>query len=174
VSHVSVPVHIRYGDIDANGHVNNATFLTLLEEARVRTVRPSLDRASAEEGSPGRGAPRVVVARHEIDYLRSMPWSSAPIIVDVWVSRIGSSSFEVGQLMRSSDVDAPETYAVAKSVMVALTPDTQAPRRLTDGERETLGELRGEADEVLTAVVEARGKPMQDHGSARAGGVRYG
>jgi acyl-CoA thioester hydrolase len=137
VGHMTVPVHVRYSDMDANGHINNATFLTLLEEVRVRAVRPRLRSASA-------GVPRVVVARHEIDYLRSMPWSTAPIFVDVWVSRTGSSSFEVGHLVYSSDTDAPENYAVAKSVMVLLDPATQAPRSLTDRERVALRELEGE------------------------------
>jgi hypothetical protein len=41
---IGVPLNVRCSDLDANGHVHNAVYLTLLEEARVRAVRPLLSR----------------------------------------------------------------------------------------------------------------------------------
>src|SRR5690606_39838769 len=35
MARIHVPVHIRWNDLDAYGHVNNAAMLTLLEEARI-------------------------------------------------------------------------------------------------------------------------------------------
>ena len=61
--------HLRFADVDANGHINNGAFLQLLENARVSymraIVRPSLK---------GAGLPRfrVVVGRLEIDFKRQM------------------------------------------------------------------------------------------------------
>jgi acyl-CoA thioester hydrolase len=56
--------HLRFADVDANGHVNNGAFLQLLENARVsyfrRIVRAGLPRF------------RVVVGRLEIDFKRQM------------------------------------------------------------------------------------------------------
>ena len=56
--------HLRFADIDANGHVNNGAFLELLENARVsymrRIVRSGLPRF------------RVVIGRFEVDFRRQM------------------------------------------------------------------------------------------------------
>ena len=61
---------LRWSDLDAYGHVNNARFLTLYEEARVALmfVARARGRASTsfEEG--------VVIARHEVDYLRPVDY----------------------------------------------------------------------------------------------------
>ncbi len=56
--------HLRFADVDANGHINNGAFLQLLENARVSYMR-SIVRS---------GLPRfrVVVGRLEIDFKRQM------------------------------------------------------------------------------------------------------
>jgi acyl-CoA thioesterase FadM len=56
--------HLRFADVDANGHVNNGAFLQLLENARVSYMR-QIVRA---------GLPRfrVVVGRLEVDFKRQM------------------------------------------------------------------------------------------------------
>ncbi|HWL60323.1 MAG TPA: acyl-CoA thioesterase, partial [Microbacteriaceae bacterium] len=35
---LTVPIQLRWGDLDAQAHVNNVTMLKLLEEARVRVL----------------------------------------------------------------------------------------------------------------------------------------
>ena len=56
--------HLRFADVDANGHVNNGAFLELLENARVsylrRVVRSGLPRF------------RLVIGRIEADFKRQM------------------------------------------------------------------------------------------------------
>jgi len=63
--------HLRFADVDANGHVNNGAFLQLLENARVsymrRIVRSGLPRF------------RVVVGRLEIDFRRQMFYPGSAI-----------------------------------------------------------------------------------------------
>jgi acyl-CoA thioesterase FadM len=56
--------HLRFADVDANGHVNNGAFLQLLENARVSYMR-----AIVRSGLPRF---RVVVGRLEIDFKRQM------------------------------------------------------------------------------------------------------
>lgn len=56
--------HLRFADVDANGHVNNGAFLQLLENARVSYMR-----AIVRSGLPRF---RVVVGRLEIDFRRQM------------------------------------------------------------------------------------------------------
>lgn len=61
--------HLRFADVDANGHVNNGAFLQLLENARVSYMR-QIVRAHGIQG----GLPRfrVVVGRLEVDFKRQM------------------------------------------------------------------------------------------------------
>ncbi len=56
--------HLRFADVDANGHINNGAFLQLLENARVSYMR-----AIVRSGLPRF---RVVVGRLEIDFRRQM------------------------------------------------------------------------------------------------------
>lgn len=56
--------HLRFADVDANGHINNGAFLQLLENARVSYMR-----AIVHSGLPRF---RVVVGRLEIDFKRQM------------------------------------------------------------------------------------------------------
>jgi acyl-CoA thioester hydrolase len=56
--------HLRFADVDANGHINNGAFLQLLENARVSYMR-----AIVRDGLPRF---RVVVGRLEIDFKRQM------------------------------------------------------------------------------------------------------
>ena len=56
--------HLRFADVDANGHINNGAFLQLLENARVSYMR-----AVVRSGLPRF---RVVVGRLEVDFKRQM------------------------------------------------------------------------------------------------------
>ena len=60
---------LRWSDMDVFGHVNNARFLTLYEEARVALMF----RGAREHGltSLEQG---VVISRHEVDYLRPVDY----------------------------------------------------------------------------------------------------
>ena len=61
--------HLRFADVDANGHVNNGAFLQLLENARVSYMRQIVRQSLREAGLPRF---RVVVGRLEIDFRRQM------------------------------------------------------------------------------------------------------
>lgn len=148
---ITVPVEVRWSDLDANGHVNNVAYLTLFEEVRIRHLhvfRSPADRA--------RGRASAVVARHEVEYLEPMPWSERPVRVDLWVSRIGTSSIEVCHRIFSPDgAPEPTTYARSVSVIVYLDPASQQPRELREEERAAFAAL---ADEPL----EMRGTSRAD------------
>ena len=85
---------LRFSDTDAMGHVNNARFLSYLEDARVALFR---DLAGGVDGLLERG---VILARVEIDYRRPVELDPHPIECDVWVSRIGTASFDMGYRLR--------------------------------------------------------------------------
>lgn len=132
-----IPVQVRWSDLDAYGHVNNAALLTLLEEARVQAFW-----AGGPVGSPataiidaGHGASSVtVIARQECEYLGQIPHHREPISVDIWIGRIGGASMQVCYEVRSPD--AQTLYAKASTTVVMLDAVSGRPRRLTDSERD--------------------------------------
>jgi acyl-CoA thioester hydrolase len=121
-------VPVRWSDMDAYGHVNNARFLTLYEEARVAMFFVGARKhglGSFEEG--------IVIARHEIDYLRPVNYGE-PVRVEMWVSQLRAASFTVSYELFDDDVLASR----AKSVCVPYNLAEGHPRRLTEAEREFL------------------------------------
>lgn len=128
---------LRWSDLDAYGHVNNARFLTLYEEARVALMFT----LASEEGVTSFGT-GVVVSRHEIDYLRPVdygpppPRSSAPpgVTIEMWVEEIMASRFTLGYELFDGGVLAGR----ARSVLVPFDLAAGRPRRMTGAEQSFL------------------------------------
>ncbi len=79
----------RFGDIDGLRHVNNTIIPGWFEQARnpvYRIFNPEF----AFEGW------NLILARYEIDFVRPL-FINGDVTIRTWISRIGSSSFEVGQ-----------------------------------------------------------------------------
>jgi acyl-CoA thioester hydrolase len=121
---------LRWSDMDAFGHVNNARFLTLYEEARV-----SLMFTRAREQGITSFEAGVVIWRHEIDYLRPVDYG-ADARIELWVEEIRPSRFTIGYEL----FDGPDLASRARSVLVPFDLERRAPRRLSDGERAFLQE----------------------------------
>jgi acyl-CoA thioester hydrolase len=116
---------LRWSDMDVYGHVNNARFLTLYEEARVALMfRGAREHGltSLEEG--------VVISRHEVDYLRPVDYGD-PVRIEMWVEEIRWSRFTMAYELFDGDTLASR----ARSVCVPYDLAAQGPRRLTDEER---------------------------------------
>ncbi len=119
-------VTVRFSDTDAMGHVNNARFLTFLEEARIAWFSS----AAAAETFLARG---LVVARVEADLVRPV-FHGAPVIVAVSVDRIGRSSFDL-----SYDVtQRGQQVCRARTVQVGYDYASGRSRPLEDDERAAL------------------------------------
>jgi acyl-CoA thioester hydrolase len=125
-------VAVRWSDMDVYGHVNNARFLTLYEEARVAmffTGARAHGLTSFEEG--------IVIARHEIDYLRPVDYGH-PVRVEMWISELRPSRFTVAYELFDEGVLASR----AASVCVPYNLAEGFPRRLTEAERDFLEPYR--------------------------------
>ncbi|MCV2396220.1 acyl-CoA thioesterase [Actinotalea sp. M2MS4P-6] len=145
MARLTIPVSLRWSDLDPNGHVNNVAYLTILEDVRIRGLHPIIGTLADERGAlRSAGRPPVVVARHEIEYLRQMPWSPRPVQVDLWVSRLGTSSIDVCHQLRSPAGEDEVVYARVVSTLVYLDPATQRPRRLTAAERDAFAAVLDE------------------------------
>jgi len=119
----TVPIQVRYGDLDPRGHVNNVAYFSYLESALVAFLR-------SLEPSPFGG---LVVARSECDFLVEIPGRTRTVDVRVAVERVGRTSFALAQEI---SVDGA-VHARGRTVLVAVGADTR-PRPLTDGERDQL------------------------------------
>jgi acyl-CoA thioester hydrolase len=119
---------VRWSDMDAYGHVNNARFLTLYEEARVAMFfvgARAHGLGSFEEG--------IVVSRHEIDYLRPVDYGH-PVRIEMWIAQLRAASFTVAYEL----FDEGELASRARSVCVPFNLAEGFPRRLTEAERDFL------------------------------------
>lgn len=116
--------HVRFGDIDSLGHVNNCRYLTYLEDARVAMFFTDPER---ERRHPLHG---VVVARHEIDYRRPLLLRPEPVRVETWVTQIRAASFGLAYEVR----DDEHAYARATSVMVGYDLAKGRTRRFDERE----------------------------------------
>jgi len=110
--------YVRWGDLDAFGHVNNATYLVYAQEARFAWSKMI----------------EMVVARAEVDFLAPIYQGDIYLDIEIWVNKIGTSSFGVTYEMKNGD----ELVAVVKSIQVTVSMETKKSRPLNDAERDFL------------------------------------
>jgi acyl-CoA thioester hydrolase len=76
----------------------------------------------------------MVVARAEVDFIAPIYTGDIYIDVEIWVNKIGNSSFGLTYEMKNGD----ELLARIKTVQVTVSMDTKKSRPLKDSEREFL------------------------------------
>lgn len=144
-----VPVPLRWADLDAYGHVNNVAVLTLLEEARIAAFWRDPDAAEQAyptavlDGGPG-AETATVVARQELEYLAPIPHLREPLVVEMWLGRLGGASIEVCYEVTSQTEGVRAVHVQAMTTIVILDAATGRPRRVTDAERAVWGPLLGD------------------------------
>ncbi|WP_115863061.1 acyl-CoA thioesterase [Halorussus litoreus] len=131
-------VDVRFQDLDAMGHVNNAVYATILEEARVAYFREVLDLQLNEIGS--------VLASLELDFRRPVS-STGPVTVAVRVPELGTSSLRMDYEIRenagaAADGDDGGVAAEGHTVQVAVNRDGDS-RPIPDDWREGIREFEG-------------------------------
>jgi acyl-CoA thioester hydrolase len=141
-----VPIKLRWSDLDAYGHVNNAEMLRLLEEARIEAFWAPDDsgQGSGEavggstavlDGRPGADT-LTLIARQEIEYLAPIPYLRQPLDVQLWLGRLGGASLEVNYEVWSPEGVEPRTlFSRAATTIVLVDSTSQRPRRINDRER---------------------------------------
>jgi acyl-CoA thioester hydrolase len=128
---------LRWSDLDAYGHVNNARFLTLYEEARVDLFFTGARQMGLTSFADG-----IVISRHEVDYLRPVDFGVGPdgvprpsrVRIEMWIDEIRHSRFVVAYEL----FDTGAVASQARSVCVPFDLVRQRPRRLSETERSFL------------------------------------
>ena len=107
----------RWKDIDSFGHVNNAVFLTYIEDARIMYFK----RWNVTEKKRS-----LIVASIKIDYLRQIEHPS-DLIVGQKISRIGNSSFDIQSAIFLNNDPKP----AANSLVSCVCFDYEQGKRTT-------------------------------------------
>jgi acyl-CoA thioester hydrolase len=106
-------ISVRWRDLDAFNHVNNSSYLTFLEEARLQWLQQLPGTWMTENAAP-------VMAASELNYRRPIEWP-AQLVVQLLCTRLGNSSMTIGH--RIVDVrDESRLYCDGHVVMVWMDP----------------------------------------------------
>lgn len=118
-------VQVRFRDLDALGHLNNAVFSTYLEQARIAF----LTRLNLLTGPSYRS---MILARLEIDFRAQ--GTEEDVDIGVRASRFGTKSFDLDYEVRQGE----RVVAEATSVLVAFDYERNEAVELPDEWRERL------------------------------------
>lgn len=151
---VRVLVDLRWGDMDAYGHINNVTQMRILEEARGRAFgSPTAARDIAPVPGPGvhptvLGEPlpavlgeasegaNLLVLSHRVEYRKQIPYREGPLAVDTVVTAVTPVSMTIGYVIAEPDGSA--AYTLAETVVVFVDRVTDRARRLSADEFDAL------------------------------------
>lgn len=128
------PVQVRFRDVDAFGHVNNAVFFSYVELARIRYLLEVIEPDEPFDRLP------LILARVELDY-RSPIVFGEEVAVGTRVERIGRTSFAMSHRMSAG----PEDRLVAEVQTVLVTYDygTSRPVPVPDAWRARFADFEG-------------------------------
>lgn len=119
-------IEVRWRDLDAFNHVNNANFLTYIEEARLRWFETLPGQWLNAEIAP-------LLAAVQINYRQPIEWPAA-LAVELRVERVGNTSLTLAHRIVAED-DAQRVYADGHSVLVWIDRASGKPTALPDAVR---------------------------------------
>jgi len=111
-------LNVRFMDVDALRHVNNARYLNFLEESRIAYSQEILGLFKTINDF------NVVVARIEIDFIQPLAFHDQ-VRVYTRVSKLGNKSFEFESLICAVKDDQPRPAAHALQTIVGFDLNTQ-------------------------------------------------
>ena len=124
-------LQIRWADLDAFKHINNAAYLVFMQEARADFTWFSRV-ARGEEPMLA----DMVVARAEVDFLSPIHQTGTMLDVEIYIEKVSNSSFVMVYEMSQGGT----LRARGKTVQVGVDMETEKARRLRDHEREFLNQ----------------------------------
>jgi acyl-CoA thioester hydrolase len=127
----TAPVHVRWSDIDMYQHINHATMVTILEEARIPFLREPFGEEITTIG--------LLIAEVQISYKAQLRLIDSPLQVTMWSKRVRAVDFTIGYEVRS--VGAPpesRPAVVAETQLAAVHIEEQRLQRLSAKQRDYL------------------------------------
>jgi acyl-CoA thioester hydrolase len=120
---------IRWGDMDAMGHVNNTVYFRFMEQTRISWFAALVPQKDAWQSTG------IVIANASCNYKRAMTY---PGVVEtrLYVGEPGGSSVPTFYELRVGDDPVP--YADGAAVVVFIDMKSQKPKRISDAMRQLL------------------------------------
>jgi acyl-CoA thioester hydrolase len=125
------PVHVRWSDIDMYQHINHATMVTILEEARIPFLREPF----------GPEIETIGLLIHEVNilYKGQLRLIDSPLKVTMWSKRVRAVDFTVGYEVRAVGASPnSKPSVIAETQLAAVHIQEQRLQRLSPGQREYL------------------------------------
>jgi acyl-CoA thioester hydrolase len=143
---IEVLVPMRWGDMDAYGHINNVQIVRMLEEARIAAFGPP-----GGAGLPGQEPPvslfndvppgtMALVVEHKVRYVRTLDYRNVPALVSIWVGAVKGASFDLHYVIK--DPVTLEDCVKATTHLAFVDEGTGRVLRLTPEQRERLEAYR--------------------------------
>jgi acyl-CoA thioester hydrolase len=124
-------VSVRWSDIDMYQHINHATMVTLLEEARIPFLREPFGADITTIG--------LLIADVNIAYKGQLRLGDSPLQVTMWSKRVRAVDFTIGYEVRS--LGAPpdsKPSVIAETQLAAVHIDGQRLQRLSSAQHDYL------------------------------------
>jgi acyl-CoA thioester hydrolase len=133
---------MRWGDMDAYGHINNVQIIRMLEEARIAAFGPPRG-----AGMPG-VEPKVslfndveegtmaLVVEHKVRYVRTLEYRNVPAVVQLWIGAVKGASFDIHYVVR--DPVTGEDCVKATTHLAFVDEGTGRVLRLTPEQKKRL------------------------------------
>lgn len=143
-----VAVPMRWGDMDAYGHINNVNLVRMMEEARIAGFgvpggtgkpgnEPMVDLFSAVPENT-----QILVVEHRVRYVAPLDYRNVPAQVDIWLSAVKAASFDV--CYEFHDPVDGGLCVRASTTLAFFSVGNQRLLRLPPAERAKLEEFTGE------------------------------
>jgi acyl-CoA thioester hydrolase len=125
------PVHVRWSDIDMYQHINHATMVTILEEARIPFLREPFGADITTIG--------LLIAEVNIAYKGQLRLVDSPLQVTMWSKRVRAVDFTIGYEVRQAHA-TPDTKpsVIAETQLAAVHIEEQRLQRLSPAQRDYL------------------------------------
>jgi acyl-CoA thioester hydrolase len=126
---------VRFRDCDPLGHVNNAVYLTYLEQARFHLWRAQFGYVAKPAGDGGKRGLGFILAKADIDFTAQARYGDE-LEVRLGLDSVRRSSFTY--VYEIVNVATEQVVAKARTVQVRFDYDAQAPEAIDDGLRAQL------------------------------------
>ena len=133
----SLPVQLRFSDVDQLGHVNNSVYFSLYDLAKTEYFNKVMgDKLNYSNDG-------VVVANVQANFFASV-YFSEKIAIQTATVRIGHKSFTL--LQRAINTETGEVKCVCQTVMVGYNIETKQSREIPEAWKQALADFEGNPD----------------------------
>jgi len=138
------PIEVRYGDLDPQGHVNNARYLTYLEQARIAYIQALGLWKGGSFLDVG-----IILADARVTFKAPIQYGT-PVRVGVRITRMGNKSLTMEYLLE--DADSGQYLATGASVLVAYDYHRASAIPIPDDWRITISKFEGLDGSTVEAI----------------------